>query len=101
MCWITFPNAGLSLKAIPGPTIMPNVLTTRPWPTRKNGLELAIWYHTPGTTASRFQTVTFKGACYVHFHYLYYESCSFERVMSDVARHTDDYIETKYNANDY
>ena len=33
----------------------PSVLTTRQWPIGlNNGLPLAEWYQTPGTTASRF-----------------------------------------------
>ena len=44
----------MSVKATLASTFVPSVLTTRPWPTRQNGLVLAVWYHTPGTTANRF-----------------------------------------------
>ena len=53
MCWNPVANAGLSVKATPPPAIMPIVLNTRHDPYFKNGLELAVWYHIPGTTMSR------------------------------------------------
>ena len=39
-------------QATPPPTDVLSGLNTRSWPISRNGLVLAIWYHTPGTAAS-------------------------------------------------
>ena len=47
-------RASESQKHLPPPTVVSKVLTTRPWPTRQNGLASAEQYHTLNTTVSRF-----------------------------------------------
>ena len=50
--------------------IMPCVLTTRPWPThQKNGLALAVFYHTPGTASRLWAGASLHWAAYTwHWH---------------------------------
>ena len=54
---ILLPTGHQSLMATPKPAIMPSVLILGHDTSIKNGLALAIWYHTPGTTMSRLWAV--------------------------------------------
>ena len=59
MCWIPDSNVGASiLRQLLPPTIMPSVQPIQPWPTRRNGLALAIWHHTSSTILSQLWTGT-------------------------------------------
>ena len=54
MCWNTVSIAGLRVSnATPPPAILLSVLTARFLPVHQNGLAVAVWYQTPGTTTSR------------------------------------------------
>ena len=68
MYWMAAPNRG-SQFVIGAPTAFSSVLTTRPWPIHKKQQRsvLAVRYHTPGTTQSRFLTLHWA-ACSWRWH---------------------------------
>ena len=47
-------------RHVPPLSVVSHVLTTRPWPTRQNGLAPAERYHTLDTTASCFSAESFS-----------------------------------------
>ena len=54
MCWMPVSNAGLKVaKQLRHPLLCRVCQPLGHGPFVKNGLALAVWYHTPGTTASR------------------------------------------------